>query len=566
MRLRHWPANPAIALLTASALLSGCGGNGEKDQIRDAVCNRVNDLFASQMGCNATPAKPVVSIDVFGARGQTLIARVSTGTCTETPKIAWSNSSGQSLGTDLTLEDSTPDSKLTISATCGTGSATQTLAANSVSTAGAAFAVLQNGKVYLWGSPEWGGAYTPVESVSNISKIIATERGFAALLADNNVMSWGPDAITIEKPADATSGESPKATGALQNLKDIQSGYNAFFATRQDGSFVAWGNLYSVSQDDYFPLNHAQLGLTAEQITALSNFRSVAYTESAYALIAADGTVQSFGEADSGGNSYKIGSQKLRRVAGNRYDFVAQTEDGNMVGWGSGYSSPLYTSSGTQLSNVSSFVLNGYSGAAIDSSAKAQAFGSSAYIESADSSAVAAQLSDVKSIVASEYSFAALKKDGTVVHWGDSPRMQASFDAVKSKLTQVIRLFANDQAFVALKSDGTVVSWGDAEKGGDSSAVSADLKNVLTITGNQYAFAALRSDGSVVSWGMQSKGGNSSSVKARLANVRAIYGTAFGGFLAVTKSGDYVTWGDAWAGGDSSRVSGKLTAIPYYAQ
>jgi hypothetical protein len=54
-------------------------------------------------------------------------------------------------------------------------------------------------------------------------------------------------------------------------------------------------------------------------------------------------------------------------------------------------------------------------------------------------------------------------------------------------------------------------------------------------------------------------------VKARL-NVRAIYGTAFGGFLAITKSGDYVTWGDAWAGGDSSRVSGKLTAIPYYAQ
>jgi alpha-tubulin suppressor-like RCC1 family protein len=112
---------------------------------------------------------------------------------------------------------------------------------------------LQNGKVYLWGSPEWGGAYTPVESVSNISKIIATERGFAALLADNNVMSWGPDAITIEKPADATSGQTPKATRALQNLKDIQPGYNSFFATRQDGSFVAWGNLYSVSQDDYFP-------------------------------------------------------------------------------------------------------------------------------------------------------------------------------------------------------------------------------------------------------------------------------------------------------------------------
>ena len=80
-------------------------------------------------------------------------------------------------------------------------------------------------------------------------------------------MSWGPDAITIEKPADATSGQTPKATGALQNLKDIQSGYNAFFATRLDGSFVAWGNLYSVTQDDYFPLNHAQLGLTAEQIT-----------------------------------------------------------------------------------------------------------------------------------------------------------------------------------------------------------------------------------------------------------------------------------------------------------
>lgn len=82
-----------------------------------------------------------------------------------------------------------------------------------------------------------------------------------------------------------------------------------------------------------------------------------------------------------------------------------------------------------------------------------------------------------------------------------------------------IRETRNDFAFAALKRDGSVVTWGDALNGGDSRAVAVRLASGVSqiySSGNRSgaAFAALKADGSVVTWGNPSNGGSSTSWRA----------------------------------------------------
>ena len=125
----------------------------------------------------------------------------------------------------------------------------------------------------------------------------------------------------------------------------------------------------------------------------------------------------------------------------------------------------------------------------------------------------------------------------------------------------MVSLTANETAFAALKRDGSVVSWGNAAGGGDSSAVSEQLQDdVLTLAASDHAFTALKNDGSVVSWGDAESGGvtptlldsGDAGVNEVIANDRA--------FAARLADGSVISWGDAAAGGDSSAVVDQLQA------
>jgi len=52
---------------------------------------------------------------------------------------------------------------------------------------------------------------------------------------------------------------------------------------------------------------------------------------------------------------------------------------------------------------------------------------------------------------------------------------------------------------LALKRDGTVVAWGQNTKG--QTNVPANRSNVVAIAGGYYSSLALKSDGTVVFWG-----------------------------------------------------------------
>ena len=74
-----------------------------------------------------------------------------------------------------------------------------------------------------------------------------------------------------------------------------------------------------------------------------------------------------------------------------------------------------------------------------------------------------------------EYAFAALKKNHTVVTWGNKG-CGCDSNELTDKLINVDEMYSTRRAFAALKKDGSVVTWGENDWGGDSSSVADQLE------------------------------------------------------------------------------------------
>ena len=231
-------------------------------------------------------------------------------------------------------------------------------------------------------------------------------------------------------------------------------------------------------------------------------------------------------------------------LAATRNSFAALKSDGSVITWGDsssgGNSSTVATLLGT---NVVQIFSTGYAFAALKSDGSVITWGNSFY--GGNSSTVASSLtSNVVKVFSTGFAFAALKSDGSVITWGDSFYGGNSL-AVAANLKNVVQIFSTSSAFAALKSDGSVITWGDSRYGnfgGDSSAIATNLNSVVQIFSNERAFAALKSDGSVVTWGNSTYGGNSSAVAANLNSVVQIFSNG-SSFAALKSDGSVITWG-----------------------
>jgi hypothetical protein len=171
--------------------------------------------------------------------------------------------------------------------------------------------------------------------------------------------------------------------------------------------------------------------------------------ERAFAAIKADGSVVTWGYANTGGDSSSVadkldGKIDVVQVFSSAYAFAALRADGSVVTWGE----PNW---------------------------------------GGDSSSVADKLDgkiDVVQVFSSAYAFAALRADGSVVTWGE-PNYGGDSSSVADKLDgtiDVVEVFSNNYSFSALRADGSVVTWGD-DWGGDSSSVATELSSgVLTLS------------------------------------------------------------------------------------
>ncbi|CAK9077001.1 unnamed protein product, partial [Durusdinium trenchii] len=103
--------------------------------------------------------------------------------------------------------------------------------------------------------------------------------------------------------------------------------------------------------------------------------------------------------------------------------------------------------------------------------------------------------------------FAALRRDGQVVAWGDP--LSGGLGGLPGGTFAARAVRSSHAAFAAIGRDGSVVTWGSPHAGGDSHQVQDQLHDVVDVFSTHSAFCALKRDGSVVTWGAWYAGGDS---------------------------------------------------------
>lgn len=147
-----------------------------------------------------------------------------------------------------------------------------------------------------------------------------------------------------------------------------------------------------------------------------------------------------------------------------------------------------------------------------------------------------AGLNNVTAVAAGRYGTLALKNDGTVVAWGNANYGQLT---VPAGLSGVTAIAMGDMQSLAVKQDGTVVAWGDS---GSGMAVPIGLTNVVAVAASPTHNLALKRDGTVVAWGMSGSAGL--NVPAVLNNVVAVAASRSVD-LALKSDGTVVAWGSS---------------------
>ena len=142
--------------------------------------------------------------------------------------------------------------------------------------------------------------------------------------------------------------------------------------------------------------------------------------ESAFAALREDGSVVTWGEIETGGDSYSAavqlsGQTKVVDIYANLYSFAALREDGSVITWGD-------FDFGGDSSNVKN---------AIDGTI------------------------NVKNIYATERAFAALRSDGSVISWGEvddrlvSKELNGAFDVVAIYTNSIAGCQPRPRQFIA---------------------------------------------------------------------------------------------------------------------
>ncbi len=249
------------------------------------------------------------------------------------------------------------------------------------------------------------------------------------------------------------------------------------------GQVAAWGSYYSRGSLPVGLTNVIALAATPNA----SDFSSIA--------LKSDGTIVTWG---GGAGLVETGLiEDLSNVVaiasgGSDSFFLALRSDGTVVNWAN--NGPLAVPA---LSNVVA-IAGGGENLALRQDGRVAAWqldwiGTNQVIAAATNQyAPPKDLADVVALAASYYHSLALRRDGTVVAWGDNFGNQTD---VPVDLTNAVGIAAGYEFSLALREDGAVVGWG--AKG----ALPQDLTNVVRIAASYDNALALKADGTVVAWG-----------------------------------------------------------------
>jgi len=279
-----------------------------------------------------------------------------------------------------------------------------------------ATATLIWGKVTCEGPENLGG--TAPEGLENVEKIVASDRGFAALTSDKRVVAW-----PWCSRACGGSGAGIVPEG-LENVEEIVASDKAFAALTSDKHVVAWG---SFGEEHHHVYDHHA---TAPE--GLENVEKIVASDDAFAALTSDKRVVAWGNFAYGGRAPKVkGLENVEKIVATCAAFAALTSDKRVVAWGHAF------------------------------------FGGPGLYDAPEG------LENVEEIVASDGAFAALTSDKRVVAWGS----EHWGGTVPEGLENVEKIVATFQAFAAQTSDKRVVIWGHPMNDGEVSKLNSLLAN-----------------------------------------------------------------------------------------
>ncbi len=179
------------------------------------------------------------------------------------------------------------------------------------------------------------------------------------------------------------------------------------------------------------------------------------------------------------------------------------------------------------------------------------------------------KLDNTIAIAAGDQHSLALRSDGTVLGWGLNNCGQAtgSSDGTNgivringAVLTNVVAVSAGLVHSLALKKDGTVVAWGND----GPASVPSGLRDVIAISAGWNHSLALRKDSTVVMWPCPIQvGWRSPDMLTSLSNVVAVAATSqmYGDDMVVNSDGSVTTWDNRTGRGHAISGLSNIVAV-----
>jgi len=229
----------------------------------------------------------------------------------------------------------------------------------------AAYALRGDGTVWSWGVDMFGqlgtgvgGTNVPVQ-VTGLSDVIAISARINtayALRADGTVWAWGYNGTgALGNGSAAEYSPVPVQVSGLTGVTTIAAGGHGGYALRTDGTVWAWGSNQSGRLGDGQPCGQDPcLSRVPVRVSALTDVTAIAGGEDNGYAVRFDGTVWSWGTADSGALGNGTDCDSAAEVCESRvpvqvsdltdvtqlasFDFggYALRGDGSLWSWGSG--------------------------------------------------------------------------------------------------------------------------------------------------------------------------------------------------------------------------------------
>ena len=411
----------------------------------------------------------------------------------------------------------------------------------------------------------------------NLSATDGTALVFLHIYSKAGTYTWsaiandtvGASSVALSKGITVVIAKSGNGSGSTTKNTIPVNPISAFNVQKQDGTLVSWGNKY-FSQYGSFPTALSKL-TNVKQI-----YKTTGYVY-AFAALLNDNSVITYGTKK--GDIAETGNQMDIAIKGNGF-FPYILPDGTVIYSRDGQlkldlNGQIVNANGLPLTPVITIpqdalsILIGTDGMVSIMQPNNPTPVNVGQIQIANF----ANISGLEKDYGQGYFYRASKVSGTPTVGipgknGIGSIVQNSLEIVNiggdttdvaNQLKNITEITANSSAFAALRKDGSVVTWGDDFNGGDSRAVASQLNGKIPVTkifANEGAFAALRNDGSVVTWGHGYMGGNSSAVATQLngkIDVKQIYSNNGGDFVALRADNSVVIWG--------SEITGKQLDI-----